>query len=273
MGHDTIGLSAPGAPSTPGNATSGFSLIIPAWNEEVRLMKTLRRYIPVLLARGAPTELIIVTDGSQDRTAEVAAGWSDSGVRVVRADNRLGKGGAIRAGIQVARFDRVGFVDADGPVPPEEVIAMFRELDNFDCVVGSRWLPKSRVVTPQPLLRRAFSRAWNLLVRATLGMPLSDTQCGAKVFRRATVEHALPNMVVTNWAFDIDLLQQIRNSGATTSEFPVTWSDDADSRLVISRAVPAMMMALLSVRLRTKPLARRIPQTWRDWYRERWVAG
>jgi glycosyltransferase involved in cell wall biosynthesis len=258
---------------TAGSPTAGVSLIIPAWNEENRLAKTLARYVPSLRASGEPFELIIVTDGSQDRTAEVAAQWSDQGVRVVRSDNRLGKGGAIRAGMQVARYERVGFVDADGPVPAEELLAMFRLLERADCVVASRWLPDSRVLTPQPRRRRAFSRAWNLLVRAFLRIPLTDTQCGAKVFRRSAVAAVLPGMVVTNWAFDIDLLQQVQQLGGTTLEFPVTWTDDADSRLVISRAVPAMVLALVTVRLRTAPLGRMFPQTWRDWYRERWSTG
>ena len=102
----------------------GLSIVIPAWNEEDRLKSTLDRYLRFLETRNEPFEVIVVSDGAKDRTAELARSYSHRGVRVLEFQSKLGKGGAILAGMREANFEYVGYLDADGPIPPSELLSM-----------------------------------------------------------------------------------------------------------------------------------------------------
>ena len=124
----------------PQAESPGVSIVIPAWNEEDRLARTLERYLPALEARGWPFEVIVVVDGVRDRTADIAAKYAPRNVRVLLFPNKLGKGGAVLAGIKVSRYEFVGYLDADGPISPEEMYGLVNYLGgDVDCVVASRW--------------------------------------------------------------------------------------------------------------------------------------
>ncbi|MGA8536245.1 MAG: glycosyltransferase [Thermoplasmata archaeon] len=242
----------------------GVSIVIPAWNEEDRLSRTLERYVSALEARGEQFEVIVVVDGVQDHTADVAAEFKDKHVRMLRFPKKLGKGGAILAGVQAARYENVGYLDADGPIPPEDMFALVERLSDFDCAVASRRVPGGRILTPEPAFRRLVSGVWGSLVRSILFLPVRDTQCGAKFFRRSALLPVLRAIAVTNWAFDVSLLYHLRESGRTIVEQPVSWSHDPRSRLVVARAMPIMFVALVGLRLMNLRLARHIPPTWMD---------
>jgi len=248
--------------SEPSGTPPGVSIIIPAWNEEERLARTLGRYIPALETRGRPFEVIVVTDGVKDKTVEVAEAFADRCVRTLRFPTKLGKGGAVLAGVQAARYEYVGYVDADGPVPPTDVFALVDSLAHSDCVVASRKIPGSRTLSHEPWFRRLAGGAWGSLVRSVLFLPIRDTQCGAKFFRRSALLPVLRAVAVTNWAFDVSLLYHLRNAGRTIQEQPVTWSHDSQSRMVLSTAVPVMFASLVGLRVMNLPWARHIPQSW-----------
>jgi glycosyltransferase involved in cell wall biosynthesis len=252
---------------------AGLSIVIPAWNEEDRLARTLERYVPSLEARGGPFEVIVVIDGVQDRTADVAAEFKDRHVRMLQFPTKLGKGGAILAGVQAARYENVGYLDADGPVPPEDVFALVESLSEFDCAVASRRIPGSRVLTQEPAIRRFASGVWGSLVRSILFLPIRDTQCGAKFFRRSALLPVLKAVAVTNWAFDVSLLYHLRESGRTILEQPVTWSHHTGSRMVVAKAMPIMFVSLVGLRLMNLSLARHIPPTWIDYFAQKLAAG
>jgi dolichol-phosphate mannosyltransferase len=250
----------------------GISLVIPAWNEEDRLRSTLERFLPSLEARNEPFEVIVVSDGDLDRTAEVAESFSGRGVRVLRFDRKLGKGGAIRAGLHEARFDYVGYLDADGPISPDEVYQLVGKLDQCDCVIASRWSRGSVVLEDEPLFNRFAGRIWNMLVRSMLFLPLKDTQCGAKFFRRSVVLPVLRTVAVTNRAFDVDLLYHVRKAGGNLQEFPVTWRHDKASRMPIGKAIPIMFVSLVGVRMMNLPILRAVPEPWVNWFLTRYAA-
>jgi glycosyltransferase involved in cell wall biosynthesis len=245
-------------------ASPGLSLIIPAWNEEARLPRTLARYLPSLEARGLPFEIVVVTDGVDDRTAEVASAMASPHVRVLRFPQRLGKGGAIMRGVSVARYDYVGYLDADGPISPEDLFAMVAKLSDADCVLASRRLPESRILNQEPPLRRLVGNIWSALVRSLMLLPVRDTQCGAKVFRRSSIVLALRAVRIQNWAFDVSLLYHLSSEGATIREYPVSWSHDPDSRLAMASVVPVMFASLMGLRLMNLGLSRFLPATWFD---------
>jgi glycosyltransferase involved in cell wall biosynthesis len=243
-----------------------MSVVIPAWNEEDRLVRTLERYLPSLEALGEPFEVIVVVDGVLDRTAEVAARYGGRNVRILRYPTKLGKGGAILAGLHQARYEFVGYLDADGPISPEQMYSLVGSLQEVDCVVASRWIRGATGIAAEPLFNRAAGRAWNLLTRSMLFLPLRDTQCGAKFFRASVVLPVLKTVTLTNRAFDVDFLYHVRKAGCPIKEVPVDWTHDPDSRMPIGRAIPIMFVSLVGVRLMNSPVGRRVPPKLVRWF-------
>lgn len=249
---------------------TGLSIVIPAWNEETRLAGTLDRYLPALESRGTPFEVIVVVDGDRDRTAEVARRYASRGVRVLQYSDKLGKGGAVLAGLHATRHEYVGYLDADGPVPPGQTLSMVSSLRECDGVIASRWTRGSEVVRAEPWMNRGLGRIWNFLSRSLLFLPYRDTQCGAKFFRRAVVLRVLGAVALTNRAFDVDLLYHVRKSGGTVREVPVRWTHDPASRMPIGRAVPIMFLSLVGIRVMNLPWARHVPRRWVESFQRKW---
>jgi dolichol-phosphate mannosyltransferase len=244
----------------------GLSIVIPAWNEEDRLARTLERYIPALEARGEPFEMVVVVDGVRDRTAEVAETFRDRGVRVLRFPTKLGKGGAVLAGLRETRYGYVGYLDADGPISPEQIYQLVGNLENVDCVVASRWTRGASGAEAEPWFNRLSGRLWNFLTRSLLFLPLRDTQCGAKFFRRSVMTPLLRTVTLTNRAFDVDILYHVRKAGYEVKEVPVRWSHDRESRMPIGRAIPVMFASLVGVRVMNSPFSKRVPPKLVRWF-------
>lgn len=234
-----------------------LSIVVPAYNEERRLGPMLERYLAYFQARyGADFELIVVVNGSTDRTEAVAractAGAPQAAVLV--EPRRVGKGAAIMQGFAAARGELVGFVDADGATPPEAFQDLADNLRDADVIIASRWMKGAAVNPRQPLDRRAASRIFNALVRLMFGIKITDTQCGAKLLSRRAVQAVLPELGLTRWAFDVDLLFQARRKGFKITEWPTTWNDMAGSRLNVPRASLEMALAIARLRLLYSPL-------------------
>jgi glycosyltransferase involved in cell wall biosynthesis len=244
----------------------GVSIVIPAWNEEDRLARTLERYLPALESRGTPFEVIVVVDGVRDRTAEVAKRYSGRHVRVLLFPNKLGKGGAVLAGIRESRYEYVGYLDADGPISPEEMYGMVEYLHDVDCVVASRWIRGASGVEDEPPFNRISGRGWNFLTRSLLFLPLRDTQAGAKFFKGPIARSLLRSVALTNRAFDVDLLYHVRKEGHRTKEVAVRWRYDPATRMPIGRAIPVMFLSLVGVRLMNSPVGKRVPPKLVAWF-------
>ncbi len=255
-----------GTPVPPEPGEPGVSIVIPAWNEEDRLARTLERYLPALESRGDPFEVIVVVDGVKDRTAEVAAEYAARHVRVLRFPNKLGKGGAVLAGIKESRYEYVGYLDADGPISPQEMYGLVDYLRDVDCVVASRWTRGASGVEAEPLFNRLAGRGWNFLTRSLLFLPLRDTQAGAKFFQGRVVRSLLASVTLTNRAFDVDLLYHVRKEGHRVREVPVRWTHDPASRMPVGRAIPVMFVSLLGVRLANSPMGKRVPRRLVAWF-------
>ncbi len=249
---------------------AGLSVVIPAWNDQARLSSTLSRYLPYLEGREGPFEVIVVVDGQDDDTAGVANSYSHRNVRVLAFSHKLGKGGAVLAGLREAQYEYIGYLDADGPVPPESLHQMIDVLKECDGVIASRWVYGSKVDVPQDWERIVLGRAWNLMVRMVLFLPHRDTQCGAKFFKRAVVTPLLKTIAVTNWAFDVDLLFHLKKAGYEVREAPITWSEGGGSKLRVEGAVPRMFVSLIGIRVMNLPFSKRVPQAWVDWFQRRW---
>ncbi|PJA40710.1 glycosyl transferase, partial [candidate division WWE3 bacterium CG_4_9_14_3_um_filter_39_7] len=151
------------------------SIIFPALNEKERILPTLKDYI---LTLGPSVEYIVVDNGSTDGTQEAVLAKFPH-VIYVRNEFPLGKGGAVYAGFDVAKGLIVGFTDPDGATSAKEFIKLLNKAKTSDVVIGSRWLPGSKISPQQPFIRQINSRAFNLAIKTLLPLSLSDTQCGA----------------------------------------------------------------------------------------------
>jgi len=240
-----------------------LSIVIPAHNEEHRLPPMLEAYAAYFSEKyGDEAELIVMPNFCDDRTAEVARriGERFALIRVLDDPGRVGKGGAVVRGAQAASGDLIGFVDADGATAPEAFDDLVEKIGLDGCIIASRWM-KGAVMSPkQPLSRRIASRCFNAMVRVLFGLRVTDTQCGAKLFKREVILPALENLGVTTWAFDVDMLFQVKRSGGTVREIPTVWNDVAGSTLKVCRTSVQMAVAMVRLRIFYSPLRPMIPR-------------
>lgn len=233
-----------------------LSIVIPAYNEEARLRPMLALYGPFYQERyGREAELIVVVNGSRDRTADVAhacaAEWPC--IKVIVEPAKVGKGGAIMIGFRAATGDLIGFVDADGSTEPPAYQDLVDHIGDSGCIIASRWIEGAVVSPKQPLKRRVASRIFNFLVRLLFRVHIHDTQCGAKVMKGTAVRDVLPHLGLTRWAFDVDLLFHLRRTGYPIIERPTVWRDIGGSQLNVPRASFEMFIAIVRLRLLHSP--------------------
>jgi dolichyl-phosphate beta-glucosyltransferase len=217
-----------------------LSFIIPAYNEAARLGATLSQVLAYLSQQSYPSEVLVVDDGSADGTLAVAeacfaAQHSQSQVatRVLSYSPNRGKGYAVRQGMLAARGAVVLFSDADLSTPIEELPKLLNPIvaGDYDVVFGSRSLNRSLVGDRQPWLREQSGRVFNLVVRATTGMPYADTQCGFKAFRLAVCRPIAEGAMLDRFGFDVELLFLAYKAGLRLREQPVRWNDALGSKV------------------------------------------
>ncbi|HVQ35365.1 MAG TPA: dolichyl-phosphate beta-glucosyltransferase, partial [Candidatus Bathyarchaeia archaeon] len=221
--------------TTPG-ARPFLSIVVPAYNEEARLPATLAEIAAWMEARHLDAEILVVDDGSRDRTAEIAGeALRGRRGRVLRNGENRGKGYSVRHGVLEAAGRFVLLTDADLSTPITEydkVAAWVRDHD-LDVAIGSRALPGSDVQQRQGLLRQTMGRVFNRIIRALTGLPFRDTQCGFKLLDRERTRPLFEKMVVDRFAFDVELLFLCRRFGLTVREVPVIWRNAPGSKVSI----------------------------------------
>ncbi len=215
-----------------------FSIVIPAHNEATRIGKTLREYTKIKDA-----EIIVVLNGCTDNTEKVVVNFD---VKILEFRKKLGKGRAIIEGFKVAKGEIIVFADTDGSVPSEELLKVVNYAKKYDVTICSRWLKESIIPVKQPLLRRIASRAFNAAVRIILGLKFHDTQCGCKAFKRDVV-YAINDIKTGGYAFDVDLLYNLKKKGYNIHEVPITWIDRKGSKLKLID-VFEMFISLFKIR-------------------------
>jgi glycosyltransferase involved in cell wall biosynthesis len=232
-------------------ATPQLSIVIPAYNESARIGRTLERVLACVDRQGWDAEVLVVDDGSADRTVEIVRGWMERSprLRLVRNEGNRGKGYSVRNGLLQAAGEVVMFTDADLSAPMEEaerLLAAIRE--GADVAIGSRWMDRTRQTIHQPLYRRFFGRCFNWVTRTVMGLPFKDTQCGFKAFRRAAAQVIFRLQRVERWGFDPEILFIARKLGYTIREVPVTWGHDERSRMSYLRDGMKMLEEMAAIR-------------------------
>lgn len=205
-----------------GKNFSEISIVIPAFNEAVRIGRTLREVVAYLESRFQRWEVIVVDDGSSDGTSGAVRGVNHPAIQCLRNDANSGKGFSVRRGVLEARFDPILFSDADLSTPIEELERLLKPLSSgVDVVIASRRLEESQV--KRSLLRRFLGWGFALLVSTLAVKDIRDTQCGFKLFRRGAALEIFPYQTIHRWGFDVELLTIARQRGFRVAEVPVRW--------------------------------------------------
>lgn len=206
-----------------------LSIIIPTYNEETRILKTLKAYTS-FFDKKLRCEYI-VADQSSDKTREIVRNFmkSHKNVHLLALPGR-GKGGAVIKAFKVAKGNLLGFTDADNATSPEEYYKLLKQLDGYDAVIGSRALSRSNVVkyNTSPFRKLGGVVLGLIFVRIMFGLKIKDSQCGAKIFRREKVLKIVPKMRIKNSVFDVELLWRFGKLGKI-NEVPIKWVDGAYS--------------------------------------------
>jgi glycosyltransferase involved in cell wall biosynthesis len=226
-----------------------LSIIIPAHNEENRLPRTLEQVFQFLERQSFPYEVIIVENGSIDRTRQIAENFARQHANfVVFQNDWRGKGRAIQRGVKEAHGEYLFFCDADLSMPVDEIGKFLPpQLDHFGIAIASREAPGA-VRYDEPYYRHLTGRVFNALIRLLVLPGLQDTQCGFKCIRAEIARDILPYQTLTGWAFDVELLYIARRRGYQIVEIPIQWYFNADSKISVFRDSLRMFLDLLLIR-------------------------
>ena len=237
------------------------SIVMPAYNEEKRIGRTLEvysEYFERLKKEGKlDYEFLVVINNTTDRTEEIVLEHMRKNKRIRYLNLKPGgKGFAVLEGFKDAlkrENEVIGYVDVDMATSPEEFWRLLREAENNSVVIADRYIKGARVYPPNTFRRLVVSRVFNILIRGLFFMPYRDTQCGAKVLKRRAVEKVLPRLKFSYWAFDVDLIYNLRKSGFRIKCVPTIWVDKEYSKINFWKAGPWMALGVVRLRLWNSP--------------------
>ena len=234
-----------------------ISVVIPTFNEAVRIGDTLAVTIAYLEKESPTSEAIVVNDGSTDSTGEVirkvSAVPSSVAVRLLENFPNRGKGAAVRAGLFSATKPIGVFFDADLSTPIDELPKIVEPIarGEVDIAFGSRALDRKLIGHRQPWRREQGGRVFNLVVRAATGLPFWDTQCGFKAFRMEACRPIIEAAKVIGFGFDVELLLLAQHAGLRLREIPVRWNHHEGSKIRFIHDSVRMLREVLSLRANT----------------------
>ena len=200
-----------------------FSVIVPAYNEGAIIKESLLKIRETLAPHISSYEIIAVDDGSSDNTKDEILKISEENPEIVYAGYEVnrGKGGAVRHGVEVAKGDIIGFIDADLDISPDHLVRYFRHMEESSCdvLIGSKMHKESKL--DYPPLRKFVSLGYYVILKVLFGMNIKDTQTGIKLYRSSVLKKVAPKLRVKGYAFDIEVLALCAHEGAVIEEMPV----------------------------------------------------
>jgi len=227
-----------------------LSIIIPSYNEELRLPATLDRIAAYLASSRRTAEVLVVDDGSKDRTAQVAESFRGKipSLRVVSNGVNRGKGFSVRHGMQEARGQIALFTDADLSAPIEEADKLIAALETHDVAIGSRAVDRSLITVHESPFREFAGIIFNKIVQLILWLPFVDTQCGFKAFRRERCAIIFEQQTIERFGFDPELLYLARHHGLYAIEIPVRWGHSHATKVNMMRDSIQMFLDVFVIR-------------------------
>ncbi len=212
-----------------------LSIVVPAYNEELRIPPTLARLHAFLATQPLRYEIVVVDDGSKDNTCGVVTELMATipNLRLVRQTPNRGKGAAVRRGMLAARGQIRVMCDADGSMPPEELPKLLAPIVacKAEIAIGSRYVDGAKTDVKQPFYRVLWSRLCNRVIQKSLVPGVRDTQCGFKAFTAEAARDLFRYGRIDGWAFDLEILALARRRGFSIAEIGVEWKDDGRSRV------------------------------------------
>jgi len=227
-----------------------LSIIIPSYNEELRLPATLDRIATYIRSSGRNTQVIVVDDGSKDRTAQLAESYRGrfANFRVLSNGVNRGKGYSVRHGSLEAQGDVILFTDADLSAPIEEADKLLAALKDHDVAIGSRAMDRGLIEVHESPFREFAGIVFNTIVRVILRLPFVDTQCGFKAFRRGPCRIVFEQQTIERFGFDPELLYLARHHGLSIIEVPVRWSHSPATKVNMLRDSVQMFVDVFIIR-------------------------
>lgn len=234
-----------------------LSVVVPAYNEELRLPPTLIDMVDFLDRRNERYEIIVVDDGSVDDTAHIVHKFERirDQIRLIQLPQNEGKGAAVRMGVVNARGERVLFADADGATPIAELERLEAALDQGAAIAfGSRAMASTDTAVKTSFHRKYIGRSFNLMVNMLLLPGIADTQCGFKLMTARSAKFLFSNLTTKRYSFDVELLYIARRAGLTLAEVPVNWRNIPGSKVNLVLDSTRMFLDLLKLKFRHRAI-------------------
>ena len=237
--------------SIPLDVEPVVSIVIPVYNEEIRIVPTIGAIASHMATLDHPWELIVADDGSKDDTVPVVQELNLANLRLLIAEQNGGKGSAVQRGMMAARGRFILFADADNSTPIEEFGRLLAKLtdEGYDVAVGSRAADGAEVAN-KSMLRHLMSWGLNWIVRNIFGIRIKDTQCGFKLFSRAATRKLFGTQTIMGFSFDLEILYLASKFGFNTAEVPVTWYDAPGSKVDSFKEARRFLTSLLEIKLK-----------------------
>ncbi len=229
-----------------------ISVIIPAYNEEKRILPTLDKILAVMENQEEDYELLVVNDGSRDQTEKVVLSLDHNKIKLLSYEQNRGKGGAVKYGVEHARGEYIVFTDADLPYPPENILSACEKLSQTaEVVLGKRVLAENG--NAYPWYRKCMSAIFGLFVRLTLKVKEKDTQCGFKAFRKEAAQAIFQRMTLSGWGFDVEMIYLAEKLGFQIERMEVElFHDNINSKIKVLGDTRKMIKEILKVKKNIK---------------------
>ena len=228
-----------------------LSIIIPAYNEEKRILKPLQAYYEFFKKKLKDDfEIIVVPNNCRDKTLEVVEKFAKNkkNIKIKNIEKINGKGLAVMEGFNLGEGDLIGFVDADESTSVEEFNKLYENINGFDGIIASRKISGARVFPKRSFYQDLTSNIFGLVVRLLFGLKYKDTQCGAKLFKKETAKLLAKNVKETKWSFDVELLYLCRKYNKKVLEYPIFWKDTAGGKVTLKEGIFSVLR-LIKVRI------------------------